>query len=122
MLQESQAFSGFSVDDVGPARQFYEGTLGLTVSEENGMLQLHVAGSRAILVYPKGADHRPATFTVLNFPVQDIEAAVDALVERGVTFEHYPGVDAKGINRRGGPLIAWFTDPAGNILSVLQGD
>jgi predicted enzyme related to lactoylglutathione lyase len=83
------------------------------------MLQLHLAGDRDTLVYPK-SNHVPATFTILNFPVPDIEAAVDELVARGVQFEHYEGLDAKGINRQGGPLIAWFTDPAGNILSVLQ--
>jgi catechol 2,3-dioxygenase-like lactoylglutathione lyase family enzyme len=119
VLQDSRAFSGFSVDDVARARAFYEGTLGLTVTEDHGMLSLHVAGGREILVYPKGGDHEPATFTVLNFPVPDVEAAVDGLVSRGVTIEHYPGVDEKGINRRGGPLIAWFKDPAGNVLSVI---
>jgi catechol 2,3-dioxygenase-like lactoylglutathione lyase family enzyme len=119
VLQDSRAFSGFSVDDVARARAFYEGTLGLAVTEDHGMLSLHVAGGREILVYPKGGDHEPATFTVLNFPVPDVEAAVDGLVSRGVTIEHYPGVDEKGINRRGGPLIAWFKDPAGNVLSVI---
>lgn len=120
MLQTSNAFSGFSVDDVARARQFYEQTLGLTVSEEHGMLRLHTTGGVPILVYPKGAAHQPATFTVLNFPVPDIEAAVDELVARGVTFERFQGADERGINRQGGPLIAWFTDPAGNILSVIQ--
>lgn len=122
MLGHSKAFSGFSVDDVARAREFYEGTLGLEVTEANGMLFLHPAGGGEVLVYPKGADHVPATFTVLNFPVPDVEAAVDALVGRGVAFEHYDWVDEKGINRQGGPLIAWFTDPAGNILSVIQED
>ena len=120
MLAKSVAFSGFSVDDLPRARQFYAETLGLEVTEANGMLQLHTEGGRPTLVYPKGEAHQPATFTVLNFPVPDIEAAVDELVARGVTFEHYDGVDERGINRHGGPLIAWFTDPAGNILSVLQ--
>ena len=120
MLQTSVAFSGFSVDDVARARPFYEQTLGLTVTEEHGMLHLHTAGGVPVLVYPKGPAHQPATFTVLNFPVPDIEAAVDELVARGVTFEHYQGTDERGINRQGGPLIAWFTDPAGNILSVIE--
>ena len=122
MLGGSKAFSGFSVDDLGKAQAFYADTLGLAVTEENGMLTLNLAGDRPTLVYPKD-DHRPATYTILNFPVTDIEATVDALVERGVQFEHYDGIDdPRGINRRGGPLIAWFTDPAGNILSVLQED
>lgn len=119
MLENSKAFSGFSVDDIPEARRFYSETLGLRVSEENGMLQLHLAGDRDTLVYPK-ADHAPATYTVLNFPVPDIEAAVNELTSRGVRFEHYDFVDEKGINRQGGPLIAWFADPAGNVLSVIQ--
>ncbi len=123
MLRESKAFSGFSVDDVPRARAFYADTLGLDVTEENGMLQLALGGGTRVLVYPK-PDHVPATFTVLNFPVPDVEAAVAWLTERGVTFEHYEGTpvetDAQGVFRGGGPLIAWFTDPAGNVLSVLQ--
>ena len=123
MLRSSKAFSGFSADDIPAARAFYEGTLGLDVTEENGMLTLHLAGDRTTLVYPK-PNHVPATFTVLNFPVDNVEAAVDELTSRGVTFEHYEGTpgetDEKGIFRKGGPLIAWFTDPAGNVLSVLQ--
>ena len=122
MFKDTKAFSGFSVDDVPRAREFYAETLGLEVSEENGLLTLHVAGDRPTLVYPKD-DHVPATFTILNFPVGDIEAAVDALAERGVRFERYEGdlgTDEKGIFRGGGPLIAWFKDPAGNILSVLE--
>jgi catechol 2,3-dioxygenase-like lactoylglutathione lyase family enzyme len=119
MLGNSKAFSGFSVDDLAKAKAFYGDTLGLSVTEENGMLQLHLAGDRNTLVYAK-PNHEPATYTILNFPVDDVEAAVDDLVARGVTFEHYDFTDPKGINRRGGPLIAWFTDPAGNILSVLQ--
>ena len=121
MLQDSKAFSGYSTDDIARARQFYGETLGLRVNEDNGFLTLHLAGDRDTLVYPKD-NHVPATYTVLNFPVDDIEAAVDELVSRGVQFEHYDGVDEKGINRSGGPLIAWFKDPAGNILSVLQLD
>jgi predicted enzyme related to lactoylglutathione lyase len=119
VLTQSKAFSGFSADDIPAVKAFYADKLGLNVSEANGLLTLHLAGDRDTIIYPK-ADHVPAEFTVLNFPVDDIEAAVDALVERGVEFEHYEWVDERGINRRGGPLIAWFKDPAGNILSVLQ--
>ncbi|MBB6349034.1 VOC family protein [Nonomuraea muscovyensis] len=121
MLGSVKAFSGFSVDDIEAARAFYEGTLGLTVSVENGLLTLHIRGGRDILVYPKD-DHTPATYTVLNFPVDDIGKVVDELAARGVRFERYPHLEAdeRGIFRGGGPLIAWFADPAGNILSVLQ--
>ena len=122
MFDKTQAFSGFSVDDIPTAQEFYGGTLGLEVSEEYGMLTLHIAGDRDILVYPKGDDHVPATYTILNFPVSDIEAAVDELVERGVELEKYDDVDERGIARGEGPPIAWFKDPAGNILSVLQLD
>ena len=123
MFENTRAFSGFSVDDVPEARKFYGETLGLRESEEYGMLSLHIAGVRDILVYPK-PDHTPATFTILNFPVADIEKAVDELAERGVRFERYDdsNTDEKGIYRGQGPLIAWFKDPAGNILSVLQQD
>ncbi len=121
MFEQTKAFSGFSVDDVPRARDFYGRTLGLRVTEENGMLTLHVAGDRDILVYPK-PDHAPATFTILNFPVPDIDAAVDQLGARGVAFERYATTDAKGVMRDQGPPIAWFKDPAGNILSVLQVD
>jgi catechol 2,3-dioxygenase-like lactoylglutathione lyase family enzyme len=119
VLEDSKAFSGFAVDDIEAARRFYGDTLGLRLSEQNGMLTLHLAGDRDTLVYPKD-DHVPATYTILNFPVPDVEAAVDELTGRGVRFEHYDFVDEKGINRQGGPLIAWFTDPAGNVLSVIQ--
>ena len=121
MFEHTKAFSGFSVDDIPKARQFYGETLGLRVSEENGLLRLHIAGDRDTIVYPK-ADHTPATFTILNFPVDDIDRAVDELAARGVTFERYEGAnqDEKGINRDLGPAIAWFKDPAGNILSVIQ--
>jgi catechol 2,3-dioxygenase-like lactoylglutathione lyase family enzyme len=123
VLRESPAFSGFSVDDVARARAFYAETLGLEVSEENGMLTLALGSGGRVLVYPKD-DHTPATFTVLNFPVPDVEAAVERLTGRGVRFERYEGTaietDARGIFRGGGPLIAWFTDPAGNVLSVLE--
>ena len=123
MLENSKAFSGFSVDDVSKAQKFYGETLGLRVSEENGMLQLQIAGDREILVYPK-EDHAPAVFTILNFPVDDIDDAVDGLVGRGVEFERYEGFgqDEKGIMRDQGPDIAWFKDPAGNILSVIVVD
>ncbi len=119
MLQDSEAFSGFAANDIGAARTFYADVLGVRVSEANGMLTLQLGGGTHVLVYPK-PDHVPAEFTVLNFPVPDIEAAVDELVARGVEFTHYDWTDERGINRRGGPLIAWFTDPAGNILSVLE--
>ena len=121
MFGNTKAFSGFSVDDVPKAKAFYGDVLGLRVTEENGLLTLHIAGDRPTLVYPK-PDHTPATYTVLNFPVADIDAAVDGLAARGVTFERYEGMgqDERGIFRGGGPFIAWFTDPAGNILSVLQ--
>src|ERR1700730_12482483 len=99
MFEHTPAFSGFSVDDIARARQFYADTLGLRVSEANGMLTLHIAGGRDTLIYPK-ADHAPASFTILNFPVDDIESAVDALTARGVQFERYDGLDAKGTNRR----------------------
>lgn len=123
MFRSTPAFSGFSVDDIDAARTFYADTLGLEVSEVNGMLGLRLGGGGTVLVYPKGGDHVPATFTVLNFPVDDIEAAVDALTAAGVRLEAYPHMgesDARGIFRGGGPPIAWFTDPAGNVLSVLQ--
>jgi catechol 2,3-dioxygenase-like lactoylglutathione lyase family enzyme len=128
MLGKSRAFSGFSVDDIPAAQAFYEETLGLEVSEQYGMLALHIADSREIFVYPK-PDHQPATFTILNFPVDDIDEAVDELTKRGVSFERYKGLegieqDDKGIARpekpEYGPPIAWFKDPAGNILSVLE--
>ncbi|MDE3133531.1 MAG: VOC family protein [Acidobacteriota bacterium] len=122
MLENSPAFSGYSVDDIQTAKQFYGETLGLRVSESNGLLTLHLPGARDTLIYPKGERHEAATFTVLNFPVDDIERTVDELTARGIEFERYEGMeqDARGIATGGGPLIAWFTDPAGNILSVLQ--
>ena len=125
MFTHSHAFSGFSVDDIARARAFYSETLGLDVSEANSMLTLRLAGGGRVLLYPK-EDHRPATFTVLNLPVDDIDAAVDELAAAGVTLERYEGMpqDEKGIARppspEYGPPIAWFRDPAGNILSVLQ--
>lgn len=120
MLSNARAFSGFSVNDIPAARAFYEETLGLQVTEANGMLTLRTVGDRDTLIYPKD-DHVPATYTVLNFAVPDVEEAVDGLAARGVVFERYDWVDEKGINRHGGPLIAWFTDPAGNVLSVVEG-
>ncbi len=120
MLADSKAFSGFSTTDAASVRPFYAEVLGLQVTEANGMLTLHLAGDKEVLIYPKGPAHQPATFTVLNFPVPDVDAAVDELAARGVRFEQYEGMtDEKGINRQGGPLIAWFADPAGNILSVI---
>jgi catechol 2,3-dioxygenase-like lactoylglutathione lyase family enzyme len=121
MFGTTKAFSGFAVDDIEAARKFYGETLGLDSSEQYGLLTLHLAGGRDTLVYPK-PDHVPATYTILNFEVDDIDAAVDELTGRGVSLERYEGMgqDAKGINRAGGPYIAWFKDPAGNILAVLQ--
>jgi catechol 2,3-dioxygenase-like lactoylglutathione lyase family enzyme len=123
MLAESKAFSGFAVDDLQKAREFYGETLGLktTVLDEEELLQLDLAGDRATLIYLK-PDFEPATYTILNFPVEDMDSAVDELTARGVAFERYEGFDQdeKGINRGPGPRIAWFKDPAGNILSVLE--
>jgi catechol 2,3-dioxygenase-like lactoylglutathione lyase family enzyme len=122
MFTNTKAFSGFAVDDLEAAREFYGDTLGLRTSVDNGLLTLHIADNRDTLVYPK-PDFTPATYTILNFPVDHIDAAVDRLAERGVSFERYDGAeqDEKGIARGPeGPPIAWFKDPAGNILSVLQ--
>jgi predicted enzyme related to lactoylglutathione lyase len=123
MLENSKAYSGFAVDDIEKAREFYGETLSLDVSvldEENRLLQLDLGGDRPVLIYAK-PDFTPATYTILNFPVDDVEKTVDELTARGVEFERYDGFeqDEKGIARDGGgPTIAWFTDPAGNILSV----
>lgn len=121
MFDTTKAFSGFSVDDIPAAAAFYGDTLGIRVSEDNGMLTLQLAGGRDVLVYPK-PDHAPATYTVLNFPVDDIDKAVEQLTARGVRLERYDHIlaDDNGVARASGPLIAWFTDPAGNVLSVLQ--
>ena len=125
MLKDSHAFSGFSSNDIAKAQEFYATTLGLEVTEANGLLTLHLAGGATVIIYPKD-NHEPATFTVLNFPVADIEAAVADLAKAGVRFERYEGFDQdeRGIVRpprpEYGPPIAWFKDPAGNILSVLQ--
>jgi len=126
MFGNTKAFSGFSVDDLEAAKRFYGDVLGIEVEEANGLLTLQLdGGNRPTLVYPKD-DHQPASYTTLNFPVDDIDAAVDALVAKGVTFERYEGSpqDEKGVLRGKkldmGPDIAWFTDPAGNILAVLS--
>jgi catechol 2,3-dioxygenase-like lactoylglutathione lyase family enzyme len=121
MFKDTKAFSGFAVGDIAAARRFYGEVLGLEVSEAHGMLTLRLAGGRDTLVYPK-PDHEPATYTILNFPVEDIDSVVDELLERGVDIEIYDGFDhdERGIVRDGGPPIAWFRDPAGNILSVLE--
>jgi catechol 2,3-dioxygenase-like lactoylglutathione lyase family enzyme len=121
MFENTKAFSGFAVDDLERARAFYGETLGLRTSVEYGLLTLHLAGDRNTLVYEK-QDLEPANYTILNFPVDDIDAAVDGLADRGVQLERYDGFnqDDKGVFRDEGPYIAWFKDPAGNILSVLQ--
>jgi predicted enzyme related to lactoylglutathione lyase len=124
MLGNSNTFSSFAVTDVDEARRFYGETLGVDVElldAEFGLLSLHLAGGRDTLIYAK-PDLEPANYTVLNFQVEDVDAAVDGLVERGVTFERYEdlGQDEKGISRGVGPTIAWFKDPAGNILSVVE--
>ena len=123
MLEKCKSFSGFAAPDIAKIKEFYSKTLGLKVTEEHGLLTLHLAGGNNVLIYPK-PDHVPATFTVLNFPVDDVDLAVDELSKRGVRFEKYNGpeikTDEKGIMRGKGPTIAWFKDPAGNILSVLE--
>jgi len=124
MFKDSKAFSGFSVNDLAAAKAFYGQTLGLEVEDVPAGLLLHIAGGNGTLIYPKD-DHMPATYTILNFPVGDIDQAVDALQSKGVAFEHYDRVTdekriARGIATNQGPDIAWFKDPAGNILSVLQ--
>jgi catechol 2,3-dioxygenase-like lactoylglutathione lyase family enzyme len=126
MLAESKAFSGFAVPDIEAARQFYGETLGLKVTEEDmgvTLLTLHLAGDRPTMIYPK-PDFEPATYTILNFPVDDVEAAVDELTARGVQFERYDGFDQdeKGISRGNGPDIAGLKDPAGNVLSVVNNE
>jgi catechol 2,3-dioxygenase-like lactoylglutathione lyase family enzyme len=124
MLGNSKAYSGFAVDDLDKGLEFYGDTLGLEtemLDEDNGLVTLHLAGDRPTLMYHSPA-HSPASYTILNFPVEDVEAAVDALAERGVKFERYDDFDQdeRGIVRTGGPRVAWFKDPAGNILSVLE--
>ena len=123
MFAETKAFSGFAVPDIAKAKEFYRATLGIEVTEENGLLTLHLnGGERPTLIYPK-PDHEPAVYTILNFQVDDVEKAVDELTARGVQMERYDGFDQdeKGIMRGQGPDIAWFKDPAGNILAVLNG-
>jgi predicted enzyme related to lactoylglutathione lyase len=127
MFKDTRAFSGFSVDDLGKAKEFYGETLGLDINEDQGMgvITLKIAGGNEIFVYPKD-NHEPATYTILNFPVRDIDTAVDQLTQAGIRFERYEmpgqaGPDEKGIYRGpDGPAIAWFKDPAGNVLSVLE--
>jgi len=122
MFADTHAFSGFAVDDVEEAKRFYGETLGLKVTDgPMGVLNLELAGDRPTMIYPK-PDFKPATYTILNFPVDSVEAAVDELTSRGVEMERYEGFeqDEKGIMRDNGPTIAWFTDPAGNILAVLE--
>lgn len=122
MFKHTKAFSGFSVDNLEKAKQFYNDTLGLEVSVSEYMLELHLEGSNRIIVYQK-PNHTPATFTILNFPVEDIEQAVADLKKRGIVFESYEApikTDEMNVFRGGGPLIAWFKDPAGNILSVVE--
>jgi catechol 2,3-dioxygenase-like lactoylglutathione lyase family enzyme len=124
MFKHTKAFSGFSVDNLQKAKRFYQGTLGLEVEEGSmGILTLHIDGGSKIIVYPK-PNHQPATFTVLNFPVGNVEKTVDELTAKGVQFEQYDfgkmKTDKKGIVRGFGPTIAWFKDPAGNIMSVLE--
>ena len=124
MLENSKAFSGFSVDDLAAARSFYADTLGLDVTvldESMGLMSLELGGGGTVMIYAKDT-HRPATYTVLNFPVPDVAKAVDDLAAQGISFERYDGFDQdeRGISRGPGPRIAWFTDPAGNVLSVLE--
>jgi catechol 2,3-dioxygenase-like lactoylglutathione lyase family enzyme len=123
MLKNAKAFSGFSANDIQKAKAFYQQTLGLDVSEDHGILTLQFAGGGKAIVYPK-PNHAPASFTILNFPVENLEQTVDELTQRGVKFERYDAADLKtderGIHRGQGPDIAWFKDPAGNILSVLK--
>lgn len=124
MFKDAKAFSGFSTDDISKAKKFYGETLGLVVTEQNGMLNLRLATGGGVLIYPKD-NHVPAMYTVLNFPVDDIDEAVNTLQGKGITFEQYEGMTdergiARGLSRKQGPDIAWFKDPAGNILSVLQ--
>lgn len=121
MFDTTKTFSGFAVPDIDAARRFYHETLGVEVGDDNGLLSLHLGPDKVVLVYPK-PDHEPAVFTILNFPVDDIDAAVDELGGRGVEFLRYDDFDQddRGIARNEGPPIAWFTDPAGNILSILE--
>jgi predicted enzyme related to lactoylglutathione lyase len=124
MFTDTKAFSGFAVPDIDAARKFYGETLGIDVTDgPMDVLTLNLAGDRPTMIYPK-PDHEPANYTILNFPVEDVDAAVDELTARGVDLERYEGFDQdeRGIARGDGPDIAWFTDPAGNILAVLKAD
>jgi catechol 2,3-dioxygenase-like lactoylglutathione lyase family enzyme len=125
MFKNAKAFSGFSVDDIPAAREFYGTTLGLEVTDVEDMLDVTLGSGAHVLIYPK-PNHEPATYTILNFPVADVDAAVDDLMSRGVAFERYDApdlkTDEKGIFRGQGPTIAWFRDPAGNILAVLEAE
>jgi catechol 2,3-dioxygenase-like lactoylglutathione lyase family enzyme len=122
MVTYKRPFSGFSVNDTAAAKDFYTDVLGLTVQEENGMLQLDIGDGHSVLAYPKGEGHVPATFTVLNLPVDDVSAAVRELAGRGVEFARYDGMpqDEDGVMKGNGPDIAWFTDPAGNVMSIIS--
>lgn len=121
MQEIHRPFSGFSVDDTDKAKAFYVDVVGLTVNDEDGMLQIDLGDDHFVLVYPKGEAHRPASFTVLNLPVDDVSAAVRELADRGVEFARYDGMpqDEDGVMKGNGPDIAWFTDPAGNVISVI---
>jgi len=125
MLTNSKAFSSFAVKDIQQSKTFYEDTLGLKVKDNPmGLIELHIKGGTSVLVYPK-PDHVPATFTVLNFPVEDVEKTVDELAKKGITFEQYPDLktDKKGISRSAeGPTVAWFKDPSGNILAIMENE
>ena len=126
MLKDAHTFHSFSTNDLEASKKFYAETLGLQVEEnEMGILEIQAGGSNKFIIYPKGDDHQPANFTILNFPVKDIEKVVDHLIGKGITFEQYPETDEKGIywstGENTGPSIAWFKDPAGNILSVMEG-
>jgi catechol 2,3-dioxygenase-like lactoylglutathione lyase family enzyme len=122
MFKDSRPYSGFAVDDIPAAKDFYGAKLGLDVRESHDQLEIHLPTGARILIYPK-PDHVPATYTILNFPVDSVERAVDNLKQAGVTMEAYAGLtDERGIHRGDGPTIAWFKDPAGNILSVLEDD
>lgn len=119
MFESDEVFSSFSCDDIHAAREFYSAILGFRITEHRGMLSLQLGPGRSHLIYAK-ADHLPASYTALNLPVADVEAAVGELAARGVMVEKFPGVDDDGIMRQGGALIAWFKDPAGNIISVID--
>ncbi len=125
MFQVKEAFSGFSVNDLAKAKAFYAETLGLKVDDEGVGMRLHLPGGGTVFAYPK-EDHQPATFTILDFVVASIDEAVDELTNRGVQFEHYEGIPAdekgifRGTSKNQGPDIAWFKDPAGNLLAILE--